>query len=105
MIIVYHTDNGIFNTSKFMEDILKKQHDIRFSGYDTSHQNGSAERTINMVVTMESSILMQVEMICHKDTLSIDFGQHKWNMLYGSKVGSKTYMALTYLTAFIQLCP
>ena len=25
-------------------------------------------------------------MICHKDTLSIDFGQPKWTMLYGSKV-------------------
>ena len=35
---------------------------------------------------MASAILMQDRMICHKDTLSIDFGQRKWTMLHGSKV-------------------
>ena len=30
-----------------------------------------AERAINKVVNMESAILMQAWMICHKDTLSI----------------------------------
>ena len=91
MIYVYHTDNGIFNTSKFMEDLLKNQQKIRFSGADDSHQNGSEESTTNMVVTMESAILMQAGMICHKDKLSTDFGQHKWTMLYGSKVVSLIY--------------
>ena len=28
----YHTDNGIFNASYFMEDLLNKQQKIRFSG-------------------------------------------------------------------------
>ena len=28
----YHTDNGIFNSSEFMEELLKKQQKIRFSG-------------------------------------------------------------------------
>ena len=46
----------------------------------------AAERAINTVVNMASAILMQAWMICHKDTLSIDFGQRKWTMLYGSKV-------------------
>ena len=46
-----------------------------------------AERAINTVVNMESSILMQAWMICHEDTLYIDFGQRKWTMMYGSKVG------------------
>ena len=45
-----------------------------------------AERAINTVVDMASAILMQACMICHKDTLSINFGQRKWTMLYGSKV-------------------
>ena len=36
---------------------------------------------------MASAILMQARMICHKDTLSINFGQRKWTMLYGSKIG------------------
>ena len=34
---------------------------------------------------------MQAWMICHKDTWSIDFGQRKWTMLYGSRVGSLIY--------------
>ena len=46
-----------------------------------------AESAINTVIDMESAILMQARMIRHKDTLSINFGQRKWTMLYGSKVG------------------
>ena len=88
MINIYHTDNGIFNTSKFMEKLLNKQQKISFSGASASHQNGSAERTTKTVVTMESAILIQAWMICHKGKLSIDFGQRKWTMLYRSKVVS-----------------
>ena len=91
IINVYHTDNGIFNTSKFMEDLLKNQQKISFSGYSASHQNGVAERATKAVVIMASAILMQAWMIFHKDTLSIDFGQRKWTMLYGSTVGSIIY--------------
>ena len=32
IINLYYTDNGIFNISKFMEELLKKQQKIRFSG-------------------------------------------------------------------------
>ena len=46
MINVYHTGNGIFNTSKFMEEMLKKQKNVRFSGSRDSHQNGATERSI-----------------------------------------------------------
>ena len=88
MINVYHTDNGIFNTSKCMEELLKKQQNIRFIGARASHQNGEAERATKPVVIKASAILMQAWMICHKNTLSIYFGQQKWTMLYGSKVGS-----------------
>ena len=55
----YHTDNGIFNSSEFMEELLKKQQKIRFSGAGASHQNGAAERAIKTVVTMASTMLMQ----------------------------------------------
>ena len=37
MINIYHTDNEIFNTSKFMEELLKKQQKLRFSGAGASH--------------------------------------------------------------------
>ena len=88
MINVYHNDNEIFNTSKFMEELLKKQQKTRFSGASASHQNGAPERAIKTVVNMESVILMQAWINCHKDTLFIDFGQRKWTTLYGSKFGS-----------------
>ena len=39
MIKVYHTDT--FNTSKFMEKLLKKQQKLRFSAAGASHQNGA----------------------------------------------------------------
>ena len=65
MIHVYHTYNGIFNTSKFMEVLLKNQQKIRFSGVRASHQNGSAERTAKTLVTMERTMLMKAWMICH----------------------------------------
>ena len=81
MINVYHTYNGIFNTSKFTEELLKKQQKIRFSGASASHQNGAAERATKTVVIMESAIFMQAWIICHKDTLSINFGQRKSTML------------------------
>ena len=42
VIKVYHTDNGIFNSSEFMEELLKKQQKIRFSGAVASHQNWAA---------------------------------------------------------------
>ena len=44
MINVYYNDNEIFNTSKFMEDLLKKQQKLRFSGSGASHQNGAGSR-------------------------------------------------------------
>ena len=94
MINVYHNDTGIFNTSKFMEKLLKNQKKISFSGASTSHQNGAAERAIKTVVNMVSTILMQAWMICHKDTFSIDFGQRKCTMLYVYKVGSLIYSML-----------
>ena len=72
MIKGYHTDNGIFNASYFMEDLLKKQQKISFSGAGASHQNGAAERAIKMIVTMERTMLMQAALRCPEDTLSTD---------------------------------
>ena len=87
----YHTDNGIFNASEFMEGLFKKHQKIRFSGAGASHQNGAAESAIKTVVNTESVILMQSWMICHKEKLYIDFGKLKCNTIYGSKVGSLIY--------------
>ena len=67
-----------------MEEQLKKQQTIMFSSSSALHQNGAAERAIKTVVNMSSAILIQSWMICHKDTLPIDFGQRKRAIMYGS---------------------
>ena len=74
-----------------MEELLQNQQKIKFSGSGASHKNGATERAIKTMVNMESAVLMQAWMICHKETLFIDFGQRKWIMLYGSKVVSMIY--------------
>ena len=68
----YHTDNGIFNSSEFMEELFKKQQKIRFSGAGASHQNGAAERAIKTLFTMERTMLMHAALRCPEDTLSTD---------------------------------
>ena len=73
VIKVYHTDNGIFNASSFMKNLLKQQQKIRFSGAEASHQNGAPERSIKMVATMETTMLMHAALRCPEDTLSTDF--------------------------------
>ena len=87
MIELYHTDNGIFNDFKFVEELLKKQQKIRFSGSGASHQNGAAERAIKTIVTMERIMLMLAELRCPDDTFPLIFGQWKCIMLYGSTIG------------------
>ena len=45
MINIYHQKMlQIFNTSKFMEELLKKQQKLKFSGAGASHQNGAGSR-------------------------------------------------------------
>ena len=76
MIKGYQTDNGVFNCSEFMEDLLKKHQNIKFSGYGASHKNGAADRVINTVVIMSRTMLMHAAIRCPEDTLSTDI----WSM-------------------------
>ena len=68
----YHTDNGIFNSLEFMEDLLKKQQKIRFSEAGASHQNGAVEHAIKVVVTMARTMLMHAVLRCPEDTFPTD---------------------------------
>ena len=72
MIKGYHTYNGIFNYSEFMEELLKKQQKIRFSGAGASHQNGAAEHAIKTVVTVSRTMLMHAALRCSEETFSTD---------------------------------
>ena len=83
----YHTANGIFSALEFMEELLKNQKKIRFSGENDSHQNGASERAIKTVVTMPRNILMHAALRCPDDTCPLIFGQWQWIILYGSTIG------------------
>ena len=72
VIKVYHTDNGIFNDSEFMEELLNKEQKIRFSGASALDQNRLVERAIKMVVTMARNMLMYTALICPDYTFSTD---------------------------------
>ena len=76
MIKGYHTDNGIFNSSEFMEELLKKQLKIRFSGSGASRKNGAVERAIKTVVTMARTISMHDALRFTEETLYTDL----WTM-------------------------
>ena len=71
----YHTDNEIFNSSEFMEGLLKKHQKIRFSEAGASHKNGVEERAIKTVVTMARTMLMHAALICPEGTFSTDIWQ------------------------------
>ena len=55
-----------------MDELLKKQKKIRFSGSGASHQNRSAERAIKTVVTMARTMLIHAALRCFKETFSTD---------------------------------
>ena len=55
-----------------MEELLKNQKKIRFSGAGDSHQNRETDHAIKTVVTMESTMLMQTALNCPGDILSTD---------------------------------
>ena len=60
----YHTDIGIFVASDFMEKLLKNHQKIRFSWSGASHQNGAEEHAIKTLVTMSSTMLVHLALIC-----------------------------------------
>ena len=99
-IQVYHTDIGIFNASEFIEELLKNHKKIRFSGAGASHQNGTSERAINKVGTMERTTLIHAALRCPWDTFLLIFGRWQYNMLYGytivSLICSLDYLLFKY---------
>ena len=65
----YHTDNAIFNASEFMEELLKNQQKIIFSGAGSPHYNGASYCAIKIVVTMARTTLINAAVRCPEETL------------------------------------
>ena len=58
VVQAYHTDNGVFTSKEFMQQLLGSNQRIRMSGAGTGHQNGVAEQGIQTVVNMARTMLL-----------------------------------------------
>ena len=68
----YHTDNGIFKASVFLEHIANKNQTIKFYGSGTPHQNGITEWAIGVTVAMAHTVLIHAAMHHPEGTISSD---------------------------------
>ena len=80
------TDNGVFNPSEFIEDLLKKQINIRFSRTDASHKNWSSEWSTKAVIAITRNMLRHDALRCPEYIFPLIFGQWEWNMMYRSTI-------------------
>jgi hypothetical protein len=57
-IQAYHSDNGVFTSKSFLEELVRTNQTIRFSGAGAGHQGGVAERSIRTIVTMARTMML-----------------------------------------------
>lgn len=54
----YHSDNGVFSSHAYAQDLLANSQTQRFSGVGAHHQNGVAERSIRTITDMARTMLL-----------------------------------------------
>jgi transposase InsO family protein len=59
-ITQYHADNAPFCAAEFEQDCMNKGQQISYSGVGVHHQNGVAERSIQMVTTWVRAMLLHL---------------------------------------------
>ena len=59
----YHTDNGVYKSQAFTEEIARNSQSIRFSGVGAHFQNGVAEGAIRIVVTKARTMILHAEIM------------------------------------------
>jgi hypothetical protein len=57
-ILRYHTDNGVFGSKLVSKDIYSSGQELTFSGVGAHHQNGTAERYIQTVVSKARAMML-----------------------------------------------
>ena len=58
----YHTDNGIYKSKAFTEELTTKYQSIRFSGVGAKWQNGVAEGAIRIIVSKARTIMIHANL-------------------------------------------
>ena len=58
----YHTDNGVFTSVEFQDELAKLGQDMTFSGVGAHHQNAVAERAIGTTVSLARTMMLHAKM-------------------------------------------
>jgi hypothetical protein len=58
----YHTDNGVFTTAEFQDELAKLNQGLSLSGVGAHHQNAVAERAIGTVVSLARTMMLHSKM-------------------------------------------
>lgn len=103
----YHTDNGVFSSKEFMEELMHKGQNVRFSGAGAGHQNGVAERSIRTVVGIARTMLLHAALRHGSGVINqnlwpqaMDHAVWLYNMIPQSQSGMSPIELWTRSTAF-----
>ena len=58
----YHTDNGVFTSNRFVQEIHSNAQSIRFSGVGAKWQNGVAEGAIRIIVSKAWTMMIHASL-------------------------------------------
>ena len=81
----YHGDNGVFNSTEFQQELELSGQTMTFSGVGAHHQNGIAERAIQIVVEIARSMMQHASLHWPGEfdeelwPLALDYAVWLWN--------------------------
>lgn len=78
-----HADNGTFTSKDFVEELIRTQQQMRFSGISAAHQNGIAERGVKTAVNMARTVLLLAALrapnLVHQDLWPMAMHHAAWS--------------------------
>ena len=89
----YHSDNGIFQSKEFQQDLKLRKQTIDFSGSGAHHHNGVAKQAIQNIVEWARTMILHaalhwpVESDLKLCPLAMDYAVHMWNNLPSQEHG------------------
>lgn len=84
-IKAFRTDNGVFRSKSFKDEIEKCEQDISFCGVGQHSQNGVAERHVRTIVEKARAMLLHASSFWHDAldtelwTFAVNYAVHIWN--------------------------
>ena len=61
-VVNSHTDNGVFTSAEFQDELAKMKQELTLSGVGAHHQNAVAERSIGTVVSMARTMMIHAKL-------------------------------------------